>query len=382
VNLNLTQPLWRGLVFDENRHRIQVARKNQRIGAEQLRQRVIEIVTQAVQAYWELDYAYHNLDVQGEAVKLAERQFESNRRQAEQGILAPVDVVAAQTQVATFQQNVFAAQSALTQAENNLKIMMLPNRTELLWGAALVPETQLDPNVTLPALADAVQHALDTRPELKQSAIALDVNALDVKLAREEAKPRIDAFAKITAAGLAGVTGPAAANPISSIFPGLFSPVAPFLVGNYSQSLSNLSAGTFPTVQIGVEVSLPLRNRTALAQTAISAAEGRRLHVQQEQLRMAIEADVRNALQSVTSSRSRLEASGLARSSAETQYESEQRQFQAGTSSVFLVLQRQTDLIGARGREVRAHADFAEALANLDRATARTIESRGITLQP
>ena len=62
---------------------------------QQLRQRVIEVVTQAVQAYWELDYAWQNMAVQTEAVRLAERQYESNRRQAEQGILAPIDVVAA-----------------------------------------------------------------------------------------------------------------------------------------------------------------------------------------------------------------------------------------------------------------------------------------------
>jgi HAE1 family hydrophobic/amphiphilic exporter-1 len=96
---------------------------------------------------------------------------------------------------------------------------------------------------------------------------------------------------------------------------------------------------------------------------------------------MAVEADVRNALQAVNSSRARLDAGALARQSAEEQYSSEQRQFQAGTSTVFLVLQRQTDLINARNRELRAHADFAEALANLDRATARTIEARGIKLQ-
>ena len=96
---------------------------------------------------------------------------------------------------------------------------------------------------------------------------------------------------------------------------------------------------------------------------------------------MAVEADVRNALEGVNSSRARLEAAGLARQSADEQYSSEQRQFQAGTSSVFLVLQRQTDLISARNREVRAHADFAEALANLDRATAHTLEARGLELQ-
>jgi HAE1 family hydrophobic/amphiphilic exporter-1 len=102
----------------------------------------------------------------------------------------------------------------------------------------------------------------------------------------------------------------------------------------------------------------------------------------QDQIGMAVEADVRNALQAAVSARSRLDAATLASRSADEQYTSEQRQFQAGTSTVFLGLQRQTDLIAARSREVRARADVVEALANLDRATARTIEARGIRLAP
>jgi HAE1 family hydrophobic/amphiphilic exporter-1 len=124
-----------------------------------------------------------------------------------------------------------------------------------------------------------------------------------------------------------------------------------------------------------------LRNRTAEAQAAISQAEGRRLRTVQDQIGMAIEVDVRNALQGVLTTQSRLDAAALASRSAEEQYLSEQRQFQAGTSTVFLVLQRQTDLIAARSREVRARADAGEAIANLDRATAGTIEARGIRVE-
>ena len=381
LSLNLTQPLWRGLRFDENRHRMQVARKNQQLSAQALRQRVIEVVTQAVQAYWELDYAWNNFNVQTEAVKLAERQYESNRRQAEQGILAPVDVVAAQTQAANFQQSLFAAQQTLTAAENNLKSLMLPDRSDLMWGAALIPETPLDMTVAIPALDDAVKQALAARPEVAETGLALDINTLNTRLAREAARPRIDAFANLSSAGLAGTVVPQGNSPFAAFFPGGLGSVPAILNGGYGQSLSNIAHGNFPLAQVGVQMSLPIRNRTAQSQAAIAAAEGRRLHAVENQIGMAVEADVRNALQAVNSSRARLDAAGLARQSAEEQNASEQRQFQAGTSSVFLVLQRQTDLIAARNREVRAHADFAEALANLDRATARTIEARGIKLQ-
>ena len=378
--LNLTQPLWRGLRFDENRYRLQVARKNKQLSAQALRQRVIEVVTQAVQAYWELDYASHNLNVQAEAVKLAERQYESNRRQAEQGILAPIDVVAAQTQAANFQQSLFAAQQTLTAAENNLKSLMLSDRHDLMWGAALIPETPLDMSVAIPPLEEAVKQALAERPEVAETSLALDINKLNTRLARDAAKPRVDAFANLTSAGLAGTAVPVSPL-LSALFPGAVGALPPIFDGAYGQSLSNILHGNFPSVQVGVQLSLPIRNRTAQAEAAIAAAEGRRLHLVENQIGMAVEADVRNALQGVNSSRARLDAAALARQSADEQYSSEQRQFQAGTSSVFLVLQRQTDLISARNREVRAHADFAEALANLDRATAHTLEARGLELQ-
>ncbi|HXK01170.1 MAG TPA: efflux RND transporter permease subunit, partial [Verrucomicrobiae bacterium] len=380
VTLNLTQPLWRGLRYDDNRHRIQVARKNQQLSTQQLRQRVIDIVTQAVQAYWELDFAYHAFEVQAEAVKLAGQQFESNRRQAEQGLLAPIDVTAVQTQYATFQQNLFLAQQALTTTENALKSLMLPNRSDLMWSAALIPETELDTNAAVPPLEDAIKRALAERPELAESSLALDINALDARLARENTRPRVDAFANLTAAGLAGNAVTLPPSPLSELFPG-FGTVPPIFPGGYGQSLSNMVGGNFPIAQVGVTLSFPLRNRTAESQLAYTNAETRRLRTQQTQVETAVESDVRSALQFVESARARWEAAGLARRSAEEQYASEQRQFQAGTSSVFLVLQRQTDMITARNRETRAYADLAESFANFDRATAHTIEARGITFQ-
>jgi hydrophobe/amphiphile efflux-1 (HAE1) family protein len=402
IGIKLTQPLWRGLRFDDNRHRLQVALQNRSLTAEQLRQRVIEVVTQAVAAYWELDYARRSLDVQIEAVRLAEQQFASNRRQAEQGLLARIDVVAAQTQMATFRENVFIAQEALTRAENTLKQMITPNQADLLWGVALIPETAAPASIAMPDLAAATKQAIDSRPELKQSDLSIEINKLDARLSRELAKPRIDAFANASLAGLSGLSVSQTTNPITGVFGALItqlnqlsqlagvppldtslfaSTVPPNLVGGYGQSWSNVGAATFPTVQVGLQISLPIRNRTAEANSAIAAAEGKRLRALREQAEMLIGADVRNSLQTASSSQARFAASILARQSAEEQYASEQRQLQAGTSTVFLVLQRQTELIVARTREVRAQADVAIAAANLDRATAQTLDTLKIGIK-
>jgi HAE1 family hydrophobic/amphiphilic exporter-1 len=161
-----------------------------------------------------------------------------------------------------------------------------------------------------------------------------------------------------------------AASALPAIFP-----------GGYTQSLQNIYNGTFPTVQLGVQMSLPIRNRTALAQVAVSAAEGKRLAAQEQSVEMSVEADVRNTLQSLATAKARLDSAVSARKFAAEQYTSEQRQFQAGTSSVFLVLQRQTDLIAARSREIRASADVGKAAADLDRATARTLIVQNIDVE-
>ncbi len=404
LNLNLTQPLWRGLFYDDNRHRVEVARKNIQLTDAQLRQRVIDVVSQAIQNYQELIYAYRNLGVQIEAVRLAEQQDASNRRQVEQGLLAPVDVVQTQTQVATFQQNVYLAQNALTSAENALKAMMLNDRNDLMWGMALIPEQQNNTRVELPGLDQAVKEALNARPELKQAVLSVDVNQLDARLSREQAKPQIDAYATLALAGLAGHPIVASgANPFSEAFGPLVNQinvlsaqaglaplppisfgaasVPPILVGGYGQSLNALTSGQFTTAVVGVNISIPIRNRTAQAAEAVSVAEGRRLTALKQKVELAIEQDVRNALQTMSSADARLDAAVTARRYAEEQYASEQRQFQAGTSTVFLVLQRQTDLIAARTREVRAQADQGEAKSNLDRALSRTLETNHLSLR-
>src|ERR1019366_9423146 len=144
LTFQYTQPLWRNLFYDQNRHTIDVAKKNRDLSDQQFRQTVMQVVQQTEQAYWELVYAYNNLQVQLEAVEIGRQQDESNRRQQEQGLLAPIDVVAAQTQLAVFELSAYSAQAALTSAENALKMLMLPDRSSALWYSAQIPVTTPD----------------------------------------------------------------------------------------------------------------------------------------------------------------------------------------------------------------------------------------------
>jgi HAE1 family hydrophobic/amphiphilic exporter-1 len=376
LSLTFTQPLLRNLRIDLGRRALLVARKNRSLSEQKFRQRTIERVTQAIQYYWELVYAWQNLEVQKEAVHLATEQYQSNRRQAEQGLLAPIDVVAAQTQVATYRQGMAAAQQTLTLAENNLKQMMMGTTDNDLWNKAMIPETDLSLDFSAPSLQNAVKQAMADRPELAESLINIDINSIDLRYYRNQAKPQINAYATVTAAGLAGAEQ-------SSSFPFPDFPgggVAPNLIGDNWQSLHNLWVRNYPTIKAGVQISLPFSNRTARENAAVSLLESKRLEVIMKQLKMYVEADVRNALEQLNSSHARYEAAGIAARSAQEQYASEQRQFQEGTSTMFLVLQRQTSLISARSSEVRARADLAQAIANVNRATAQTLEENQIKL--
>jgi outer membrane protein TolC len=404
ATLNLSQPLWGGLLFDQNRERLSVARRNVAQTAEQFRQRVIETTTQAIRAYWELDYALRNLDVQIEAVRLAEQQDASNRRQVEQGTQAAVDVIQTQTQMATYQQNVYIAQQQLTQAENTLKSIMLPSRLDPLWGAALKTSISVDEAEPIPTLEEALTAALAGRPDLKAGKIAVQVSELDAKLAREQTKPQITLTAQLGVQGLAGRAVTQSSDIFGTLFAPLFtrvndlstlaglpplsttglastSSVPNFFVGGYGQSLSTLRDGRFPTAQVGIQVSLPIGNRTARAQANIAAVNQRQSMTQQQQLEMSVESDVRNSLQQLKNSELLLNTGHRAAQLAQQQYDSEQRQFKAGTSSVFLVLQRQNELISAKLREIRATADRGEAQADFDRATAKTLTRQNIDIK-
>jgi HAE1 family hydrophobic/amphiphilic exporter-1 len=402
LNFQYVQPLWRGLRYDSNRHSIDVARKNRSLTAEQFRQRVMSVVQQTEQAYWELVYAYNNLQVQLEAVGIARQQDESNRRQEQQGLLAAIDVVAAQTQLANFELNAYSAQAALTRAENTLKTLMLADRTSPMWASALIPMTPDTASVPVIPLADAVAEALASRPETAEVQISGEINQSDTRFLREQTKPQVDLVGSYTRAGLAGSQVIQTVNPFTASFGPLIDrlnllsassglqPITisggggttpPLLVGGYDQSLSNLWAGNFPTTQVQLRVSLPIRNRTTEANLSRSIAEGRRIKNQKEQLEQAIEGDVRNAMQGVQSAQLRLEAAKVQRQSAEEQYQSEQRQFQAGTSTLFLVQQRQSTMITARSQERRAEADLGQSIAALELSTGSILREHNITLR-
>ena len=152
------------------------------------------------------------------------------------------------------------------------------------------------------------------------------------------------------------------------------------MVGGYGQSFANMLGQDNPTVKVGLKISLPLKNRTARGDLGHSLAEGRRIDSVRAQTEQLIEADVRNTMQSVRSAEARLAAAAAARLAADQQYVSEQRKFKVGMSTVYLVLQRQTDLVTARGRELQIQTDLNKAIADFQRAMGTTFKYRNVAV--
>lgn len=364
-----TQPLWRNRSIDNNRRTIEIAKKNINISDSQLKQKAMDVVAGVEQAYWDLAFALRNLQVQTDTLKQAREQLESNKRLATRGVLAPIEIVAAQAQMSTFEQAVYSAQESVTRAENALKTLLLPDRSSAEWLRPLTPVTPAELDVPRIGLEVATAEALKNRPEIEQFALSEDINRIDQKFYRNQTKPQIDLVSSFTSAGLAG-----ARNPTSTGTP------PPSLVGGYFDSLGNLIGLNFPTYRAGVQISFPIRNRTAQANLGRTLVEADRLANNRAQAEQIVEAEVRNAIQALRSAESRLKAATEARVAAEELYASEQRQFRGGTTTFYLVLQRQNELNTARGRELQSRTDLNKAISEFHRAIGKTLAVNNVTV--
>lgn len=375
LTFTYTQPLFRNFRFDNNRRLIEIAKKNLSLSDSQFRQRAIDVIVAVEQAYWNLAFALRNVQVQIDAVKQARTQLESNQRLVEKGVLPPIDLVAATAQIVTFEQAVYAAQEDVTRAENTLKTLMLPDRTSSEWSRPITPVSPIDLNAPQIGLEIAVTEALKGRPEIVQFEASADINAIDERYYRNQTKPQIDLVGSATTQGLAGSETAAAINPATGL-----SRVPPNLVGGYGTSLGNLAAFDYPSYRIGVQISLPWGNTVAKANLGRTLVEKNRIANQRAQAEQIIEAEVRNALQALRSTEARLQSAAAARASAEQLYQSEQRQFQAGTTTFFLVQQRLTQLLVARSLELRAQTDLNRAISEFQRSIGSTLTANNVTV--
>ena len=415
LSLQFTQPLLRNRSIDNNRRQIRIQRKRLDQSDADFRQRTIDVINRVQQAYWELVFSLRDQQNQLSNLNLSRESLRNIEAQIAAGARAPLERAEVLTEVANRETALLSAIQSVAIAENNLKILIFKEPTSPEWSAQLTP-TETPKFDTNPVnLDEALKAARDNRPELRRLRLQNDINDVDISFFKNQTKPQIDLVGTIALTGLAGnslatvvppgttqplIVGDPLTNPsafllseIQAIQKAQGLPVAvppqavvesnivnPSLVGGYGQTLQNLFGGKTRNVTVGVAIQFPWKNKTAKANLAGARIQKEQLQASTRSQEQIIEVDVRNSAQAVESARQRVLSAREARTNAEMQLEGEQRLYQVGRSTTFLLFQRENALANARASELRAETDYNKALADLQRATSTTLRANNVVV--
>jgi outer membrane protein TolC len=343
--------------------------------------------------------------VEEAAVGVSQKLWEDNKKQLEIGTMAPLDVLTAESQLATDQQNLIVAQTTKLQQETVLLNDIAKNLlAKDVAGIEIVPTTP----ITIPdiveniPLQDAVQEAWRKRPELYQADLNRKNAEIEVKVTRNALLPSLNAYIQYTSQGLngtgfntTGVNGTFVADPQAPLvgadglpilingneaFTGVPATTTAVTHGGLSNALTNVFENQFPTYAAGLTLTMPLRNRSAQADSARAQFDERQLQVQYRQTENTIVINVRNAIIALAQDRSQVAAAEKARNLAQQTLDAEQKKYQLGSSTSYQVVLRSRDLTAAQGTALRAQANLAEALVLFNQAMGRTLEVQHITV--
>ncbi|MGH9880639.1 MAG: TolC family protein, partial [Pyrinomonadaceae bacterium] len=414
LSLTFTQPLWRNRSIDNNRRQIRIQRKRVQQTDADFRLRTIQTITQVQQAYWDLVFALRDQQNQLDNLNLTRENLRNVEAQIAAGTKAPLERAEVLTELANRESALLVAVQAVSVFENNLKQLIFKDPSTSEWSAQITPTDT--PTFASPPidLQEALKEARENRPELRRLRLQEDINKIDLQYFKNQTRPQVNIESTLATTGLAGkdVSGALPAGTLTPLisgdpttnanafllqqvrdiqlragFPTAVVPLVPApggppadLIGGYARDLSNLFSFKTRNVTVGVAIQIPFKNKTAQAELA-----GAR--IQQEQLQAAfrsqeqiVEVDVRNSAQAVETSRRRVLSAREARINAELQLEGEQRLYQVGRSTTFLLFQRQNALTTARASELRAETDYNKALADLQRATSTTLRANNVVV--
>jgi len=396
LTLTITQPLLRGFGTLPNTRLIIEAKRTVKVGLSQLEQQVIATTTQVSNDYWELVYARENVKVEEAALGVSQRLFDENSRRLEIGTLSSLDVLTAQSQLASDKQALVQAQSVQLQDETTLlnDITMNPLDGPLL-RAEIIPATPIstpDAGENI-QIVDAVKEAWQKRPELKQAALILENAGTDVKATKNELLPSVNIFGEYIATGLGGVQTATTTTPTGAFLPGLpvvnsagipqnnlFESAAVTTAsqvvfpGGVGQDLGRVFRGNYSTFEAGINFTLPIRNRAAQADNAQALLNERQQKTQYRQEQNAIFVSVRNALIALQEDRASVAAAEESRKLAVQTFEDEQEKYRLGASTSYNVVLRSRDVTAAEGTELRDRINLLEDELKFNQAMGRTLE--------
>lgn len=382
LGLTLTQPLLRGFGPAVNRRYIRIAKNNRRTTDLVFKQQVIATIAGVVDLYHDLVSLLEDVRVKEETLALAQRLYEDNRVSVQQGTLAPVELTRAQAGVAAARQDLANSRGYELEQELLLKTVLTKKGTAdpALRGVRVIPTTSIEVPEVEPerALEELVSAALQGRPEMEEARLQIQNTHIGLEGSRNELLPQLDLVATAQSTGLNGQKNAAAAN--SSTTTGLVSSAASN-TGGLATGLSQIFSGRYPEYSIGIQLTLPLRNRIAQADVARDELTLRQWDVQFQQLQNQVRLGVEAAVIALNQARTAYDAAVETRKLQEQSLAIEQEKFQTGLSTTLLVMQYQSYVAQARSTEVAARGIYAKALNALERSVGATLSDNNVTVE-
>jgi outer membrane protein TolC len=353
IGVQLNQPLLKNFWIDNTRLTIRVDKNRLHYSEQGFRGQVITSVTSVENAYYELIFALENLKVQEEALYLSQTQLDQDKQRLQIGTLAQLSVEQDESQVAQNQANVIAAQSTLETDQNVLKSLITDNYTQ--WHAMDIQPTEtLTAPLELFDLQDSWSKGMTERPDLIQARLNAEQQGIQLKFLRNQLFPQLDLI------GTYGWNGA-----------GVY----------YRGSFDEISQGNAPFYSYGVQLSVPLGNISARNEYKSGKVTLQQLVLQLKQFEQNVLVEIDNAVKTAQSDYESVQATRQARVYAENALDAEQKTYSVGKATTFEVLTYQDNLTTARGQEIRALANYEEALANLNAQEGSTLDKLDINIE-
>lgn len=350
----LTQPLLRNAGVEVNKTFIRIAQNNAQVEEQTFRDRVLTVVATVEQTFWELVFANENMKVGQSALKAAEELLAGNRAKAKAGVMSAVEVLQAEAGVASRVEQILIAEKAIYDQEDQLRRLLNPTEPDLRQDVRLQPVDQPLQALEPITLEEAIDVAIERRPEVLQAVKNIETSDLNMKFAKNQLLPTLSAQGTVGLSGLGAGT--------NDMFQRNFS-------------------GDFYNYGGGLVLSYPLGNRSAVSQFNRRQLEAQNAQSTLQSIRQQVIVSVKEAVRRVRTDFRRIETTRSARILAEKQLQAEQERFKVGLSTTIFVLQFQRDLAIARGNELRAIVDYNKSLSNLTRNKAITLERYNMVLQ-
>jgi HAE1 family hydrophobic/amphiphilic exporter-1 len=367
VQAIFSQPLLRDFKVDSARAQIEIERRNRDIADIQVRERTAQVSANAEAAYWALVVSLASVDVQQRSLDLALELERTNRARVDVGQSPPLDLVAARAEVAQRRENLIIARTNALQAEDLLRTLIVdPKRTDY-WSVRLDP-TERQPAVGIvPDVDAAVRRALGERSDIAQARKQIENSATNVALAKNQTLPDLRAQATYLTNGQGGSRLLREGG-----FPGT---IVGFQNTSFGSVLGQVLGADYPTWTVGLSLSYPIGHSASQANLARAEIEREQAAARVRSLELSVVREVRDAALRLEQNRQRIETTKLGRELAEQRLDAEQKRFEVGMSTSFLVIQAQRDLAVARDNEQRSYLDYQLAAVNFER-----VQRAGVTL--